>query len=624
MLFILLTKAHKPLIGSVFLIIHVTFSGSPTSESSRSSSSMSPTEENEILKSSKIMLSNKNSKLVDSSGLNLLTNKTPSQISLLGSNSSIANKSPSQISLLGSNSSISSLARSNVSIPDTKNAYSSGTMFQQNIRNSPLLDRARSPYGSPNLSDRSKSPYLQSLERSKSPYGSPIFDKNKSSYMQSYESSKSPIPVDRSKSPYSSPNLNNRDTTRSPSMKNGDYSSQTLDRYGTKSQSAGNENRNNNYNLDRFSGLPISITSSQICDNNQTMDKPLFSTLPRQRSIPTIIGMPRRLMEQRKSLPQVPSSKMEDFTNGSKQEIKTESKNPFEKLEGFTVPANPTGKNPFLDENEDTSYSFEGVSSRIMSFESKMGSGNGSEKENGVKMNPYVGVHTAQNAMYQTSIGQYGTVVTTSIPHSQIHTGSSMSSLQYSVPVSSGLHQIPKTSAQNGSSESTVPTIQYSQNQYKVPTHGSQSSNMQSMQSMQSNIQSMQSMQSNMQSMQSLQSNMQSMHSNMQSTIQSMQSSMQSMQSNMQSMQSNTQNGRKDQKFSNHETRYESSKLGYDPSKPGTIHEEISETPTPSSSTGTDSSRKDIGQEGDVESDADEIEIAEQADVVPELGSKMF
>lgn len=514
------------------------FSGSPTSESSRSSSSISPSEGNEILSGSKSILSNKNLKMVDSSGLNLLTNKSPSQISLLGSNSSITNKSPSQISLLGSNSSINSLTRSNVSIPDSKNAYSSGSVFQSNVRKSPLLDRSKSPYGSPNLSDRSKSPYLQS---SKSPYGSPILDKTKGSFSQTLERSKSPI--DKTKSLYSSPILGNRELTKSPLVKNGDFSSQTLDRYGTKSGLADNENKGN-LNLERFSGLPISITSSQICEPGHTGDKPLFSTLPRQRSIPTIIGMPRRLSEQRKSLPQVPTTKADEFVS-AQSDCHSGSKNPFEKLEGFTISANPTGKNPFLDENEDQ-YNYESVSSRVSSFEQK--AGNGNEKESIAKTNPYVGAHTTANAMYQTSIGQYGGVMTTSIPQAQIHTGS-MTSLQYSVPVSSGMHQIPKKTSQTNLES----LGQYNQNQFKMVQ---------------------------------------------------------------------PQTDRKEQKYS--DQRCENSKLGYDSMKAGAIQEEIMETPTPSSSTGTDSSRKEMGQEGDVESEEDEIEIAEQADIVPELGSKMF
>lgn len=476
--------------------------------------------------------------MVDTSGLNLLSNKSPSQISLLGSNSSITNKSPSQVSLLGSNSSINSLTRSNVSIPDTKNVYSSGNIYQQGIRKSPMLDRSKSPYGSPNLSDRSKSPYLQS---SKSPYSSPILDKTKSSFSQNLERSKSPI--DKSKSPYSSPNLN-RDTTRSPLLKNGDYSVHTLDRYGTKTVMADAENKSN-INLDRFSGLPISITSSRICDSGHGSDKPLFSTLPRQRSIPTIIGMPRRLMEQRKSLPQVPTSKVEEFM-GSQSEMKTESKNPFEKLEGFTISANPAGKNPFLDESEEQ-YNYENVSSRVNTFEQKSGK-DGNEKDNTSKTNPYLGMHTAQNAMYQTSIGQYGDVLTTTVPQAQIHTGS-MASLQYSVPVSSGMHMISK----KGSEGAVDSSGQYGQ------SHGKGGP---------------------------------------------------------------PQSGRREPKFS--DPRYDASKMLYDPSKSGTIHEEILETPTPSSSTGTDSSRKEMGQEGDVESDADEIEIAEQGDIVPELGSKLY
>lgn len=452
-------------------------------------------------------LVSKNSKLVDSAGLSLLTNKSPSQISLLGSNSSIGNKSPSQISLLGSNSSISSLSRSNASIPEAKNAYP----YQSNIRNSPLADRARSPYGSPNLSDRSKSPYLQGLDRSKSPYGSPIFEKTKN--YGKLEMSKSP--VEKSKSPYGSPNLGNRDAAKSPGVKNGDYSSLSLDRSGKAEK-----------NYPGYAGLSVSMTSSQLCDEKPA-EKPLFSTLPRQRSIPTIIGMPRRLQEQRKSLPQVPS-RSEEFNGKAEPPPRSESKNPFEKLEGFTVPANPTGKNPFLDEAEE-GYNYENVASRVISFEQKTGNGDNA------KGNPYVGVHTAQNAMYQTTIGQYGTVVTTNV--GQMH-AASMSSLQYSVPVSSGTApRAPQPAAH---------PPQYA-GQYKTPVP----------------------------------------------------------------------HPRKEQK-----PGYDSGKLGFEQMKASAIREEISETPTPSSSTGTDSSRKDMGQEGDVESDADEV--AEQADMVPELGSKLF
>ncbi|KAK6639819.1 hypothetical protein RUM43_008094 [Polyplax serrata] len=509
--------------------IVVTSPGSPTSESSRSSSSISPSEAHEILSGSKSVLSNKN---LNSSGLNLLTNKTPSQISLLGSNSSITNKSPSQISLLGSNSSIGSPTRSNVSISDAKNAYSSSSVFQANLRKSPMLDRSKSPYGSPNLGDRSKSPYLQS---SKSPYGSPILDKAKTSLSQNFERSKSPI--DKSKGLYTSPNMGNqRDIGKSPLAKNGDYTTQTLDRYGTK-MGLGEGETKAGLNMDRFTGLPISITSSQICEPGQTAEKPMFSTLPRQRSIPTIIGMPRRLSEQRKSLPQVPSAKPEDYAGSKSAEVQSSSKNPFEKLEGFKVSANPSGKNPFLDETEDQ-YNYQSVSSRVNTFEQK--TGNGTEKETSVKTNPYVGVHTSANAMYQTTIGQYGTVMTTSIPQGQgIHTGS-ISGLQYSVPISSGMHQGPKKLGQSG------PDSHF--NQFKMCP---------------------------------------------------------------------MQPDRKD-------PRQDAGKLGYEPGKTGMTHEEVMETPTPSSSTGTDSSRKEIGQEGDVESDADEVEIAEQGDMVPELGSKMY
>lgn len=531
--------------------IKIYFTGSPTSESSRSSSSISPSEGNEILSGSKSLLSNKNFKMMDSSGLNLLTNKSSSQISLLGSNSSITNKSPSQISLLGSNSSINSLARS---IPDSK-TYSSGSIYQPNSRKSPLLDRSKSPYGSPNLSDRSKSPYFQTA--TKTSYGSPILEKSKN-YSQNLERSKSPM--DKAmKNLYSSPGLTtSRDLTKSPLLKNGEYSSVTLDRYGSNKTGHVDSEHKNELNLDRMSGLPLSMTSSQIYDSNQSGDKPLFSTLPRQRSIPTIIGMPRRLSEQRKSLPQVPTDKIKDYMDG--KTVDSESKNPFEKLEGFTISANPTGKNPFLDENEEQ-YNYETVSSRVSCFEQKGGNGN-DKIDNSTKMNPYVGIHTAQNAMYQTSIGQYGTVMTTSIPPSQNQsTTRSMTCLQYSVPVSSGhVHSSLKKPSSTIENQGNQNNLQFhSQNQSYKPT-----------------------------------------------------------------MVPPTPATRRDpMKYS--EKSRDSSKLGLDPIKTKTTlhHDEPLETPTPSSSTGTDSSRKEIGQEGDVESDADETEMAEQGDMVPELGKKI-
>lgn len=398
----------------------VTSPGSPTSESSRSSSSMSPPEDSEVLKGSKVSLANKNSKLVDSSSFGLISNKSPSQISLLGSMSSIANKSPSQISLLGSNSSISSLARSNASISDQAKMFCS-------------------PYGSPNLSDRSKSPYLQNLERSS--------------------------PPDRR-----SPNLSNRDVMmKSPNVR--DISRSPLKIEQPKPTPV----------------MPTSLTSGQICDNPSTEPKPMFSTLPRQRSIPTIIGMPRRLSEPRKSLPQVPSQ-VDEFSHDI-------PKNPFEKVEDIIIPVNPTGKNPFLDEDEIVeSYAYDSVMNRVSSFEHKTG------------LEP-----STTGQMYQTTIGQYGSVVT-SVATSQRYT-SPMMNLQYSVPVSSG-------------KPSDAPP--------RLP--------------------------------------------------------------------------------------YDSLRMG---DRPGTIREEISETPTPTSSTGTDSSRRDVGRDGDVDSDVeseDDIEIAEQADVVPELG----
>lgn len=164
-------------------------------------------------------------------------------------------------------------------------------------------------------------------------------------------------------------------------------------------------------------------------------------------------------------------------------------------MEDIIIPVNPTGKNPFLDEDETVeTYAYDSVSNRVISFEHKTGP-----------------EPSTSGQMYQTTIGQYGSVVTTSVATSQRY-ANPMMNLQYSVPVSSG-------------KASDVPP--------RPP--------------------------------------------------------------------------------------YDPHRMG------GTIREEVSETPTPTSSTGTDSSRKDIGRDGDVDSDVesdddDEIEIAEQADVVPELG----
>jgi len=441
----------------------------------------------------------------------MLNNKSPSQISLLGSMTSISNRSPSQISLLGSNSSISTLARSNASIADQVRVF-------------------RSPYGSPNLSDRSKSPYLQNIERSN--------------------------PSDRR-----SPNLNNRDVSRSP---------RDLTRSPMKVEQS------------KPVVMQTSHTSEQIFESSSsgppTEPKPMFSTLPRQRSIPTIIGMPRRLSEPRKSLPQVPTSGFDQLSDIPK--------NPFEKVEDISVPVPPSGKNPFLDEDDVTeSYSYDNVMNRVIGFEKQTG-----------------GEDDGQ--VYHTTIDQYGAVVTTT---SHKFTGP-LASLQYSVPVSSGkvtdsTHIRPETHRSSyGSSPHQEPSSRVYQGPPKAEFSHRPSYNPPS--------------------------RPESMHRVPYDPPPRPESSPRGFFDHRNAYDPSGRPAPEPIHRGSYDSSMRPQPSGrlYDPGIrdpiPGMIREDVSDTPTPSSSTGTDSSRRDVGRDGDLESGAeseDDMEIAELGDTVPEL-----